>query len=257
MQTNYLGYDEKRDDLSKRIEIHKKYSNFSLEDWLEEKMPVRNGDCILDVGCGSGNFFPVYSDKLGQTGLIVGLDRSAELLGSIDKNNACTPISLIWHDINNTMPFIDNTFNFVISTFAIYYVEYVENILVELNRVVKKDSQCLLIGPTKRNAGELYTLNKKIFGIEMDKKVMKRTSRLEDEFFPTAKNIFDDVSIEFIQSKLIFPSKDQFLNYYCSTPLFSESQDKLNKKINPQDINLSLITDLEVSKEMVALWLIK
>ncbi|GEM_PF-4093513 len=87
---NLLGYKESIDALSVRIDAHKKFSNFSLEDWLEKNLSFGDGDTILDIGCGSGNFFPVFSRKIGERGVIVGIDQSRELLAKALKSEyAC------------------------------------------------------------------------------------------------------------------------------------------------------------------------
>lgn len=69
---NSLGYDEKRNNLSIRIKAHKKFSNFSLEEWIEKHIPFNPGDIVFDIGCGNGNFSPTYGGEIGLSGVIVG-----------------------------------------------------------------------------------------------------------------------------------------------------------------------------------------
>jgi demethylmenaquinone methyltransferase/2-methoxy-6-polyprenyl-1,4-benzoquinol methylase len=43
-------------------------------------LTLRRGDCVLDVGCGSGRNFPFLRKAIGSTGRIYGVDLSARML---------------------------------------------------------------------------------------------------------------------------------------------------------------------------------
>lgn len=249
-----LGYEEKVDALSVRIEAHKKYSNFSLEDWLNKNLPFSDGNIILDIGCGSGNLFPVYSKKLSGNGVIVGLDQSAELLFKASLSEDSTRKVLLEWNMNNKFPFISESFNHIISSFAIYYAEDVKTMLKEIERVLKKGGYFLLIGPTDKNATELYEFNKTVFSFERDDKIAKRTNRLEMEFYPASIDIFQNVKIEKIESKLFFPNKTEFLKYYKATLLFDESVKKAGYEPSNDKLLTTKAPSLEISKEMIVVW---
>jgi SAM-dependent methyltransferase len=51
--------------------------------WREQlvrELPLRTGDTVLDVGCGTGLCLPLLQDKIGPTGSVVGIDESPEML---------------------------------------------------------------------------------------------------------------------------------------------------------------------------------
>ena len=55
----------------------------AFQPWRErlvEQLPVRAGDTVLDVGCGTGLCLPMLQDKVGPTGTIVGIDASEQML---------------------------------------------------------------------------------------------------------------------------------------------------------------------------------
>ena len=55
----------------------------AFQHWRERLvsgLPVRPGDTVLDVGCGTGLCLPLLHDKVGPTGRIVGIDASEQML---------------------------------------------------------------------------------------------------------------------------------------------------------------------------------
>jgi len=43
-------------------------------------LPLREGDVVIDVGCGTGLCFEQLVDRVGRTGTVVGVDPAAEML---------------------------------------------------------------------------------------------------------------------------------------------------------------------------------
>jgi demethylmenaquinone methyltransferase/2-methoxy-6-polyprenyl-1,4-benzoquinol methylase len=47
---------------------------------IVERLPLRRGDVVLDVGCGTGLCFPFLLERVGPAGAVVGVDASLEML---------------------------------------------------------------------------------------------------------------------------------------------------------------------------------
>jgi ubiquinone/menaquinone biosynthesis C-methylase UbiE len=47
---------------------------------LVQRLPIRRGDTVLDVGCGTGLCLPLLRHKVGATGGIIGIDASEQML---------------------------------------------------------------------------------------------------------------------------------------------------------------------------------
>lgn len=248
-----LAYTETLDALSVRIKAHKEYSNFSLEDWLDKNVCFRKGDVILDLGCGSGNLFPVYADKIGDQGAIVGIDQNLNLLERAREVKVTSSVVLFKMDINQPLPLIRENFDHIISTFAIYYVEDQMPVLKEMKRVLKNAGEIILVGPSDNNAAELYEFNKTVFGFGRDEKAGLRTNRLEKEFYPNVSLLYEKVCLEKIPSKLIFPNKMEFVKYYMATLLFEESAIKTGMKPTLAELLSKELVSTVVSKEMIVL----
>ncbi len=250
-QKNWLGYTETKNNLAIRIEANKKYTDIKLEDWLFRNLAVKKNNVLLDIGCGSGNLFPIFSKKLGASGMIVGLDQSSELLAEAQKTKIKTRKILMRWDMNQEFPFLADNFDGIISTFAIYYVDNVSVMTQEMRRVLKTGATVILLGPGDGNARELYEFNNRVFSITKDEKISLRSSRLEKEFYPAMKRIFKKVSIQTIPINLVFPNKKEFLRYYLATLLYEESVKKTGVVPQPQQLLEMKLSSLKISKEVV------
>lgn len=62
------GYDQ-------RTEAFRRYREL-----LVDRIPLRPGDTVLDVGCGTGLCLSGVQDKIGSSGTIVGIDESPQML---------------------------------------------------------------------------------------------------------------------------------------------------------------------------------
>ncbi|MGV8896312.1 MAG: class I SAM-dependent methyltransferase [Rhodoglobus sp.] len=53
-----------------------------------ELLGLRQGDTVLDLGCGTGLNFPLLVAAVGPTGRVIGVDRSPAMLGMADRRIA-------------------------------------------------------------------------------------------------------------------------------------------------------------------------
>ncbi len=71
--------------------IAKVYDNFSTRTYqkprkaLIDKLGMQSGDSVFLVGCGTGLLFHLIQDRIGERGMLVGLDASKNMLSQADK----------------------------------------------------------------------------------------------------------------------------------------------------------------------------
>jgi demethylmenaquinone methyltransferase/2-methoxy-6-polyprenyl-1,4-benzoquinol methylase len=108
----------------------------AYDEWrrrLVALLPVRPGNVVLDVGCGTGLCFPRLQEKVGPAGRIVGIDESADMLDIARRHiaeNGWENVTLVTapadqakiptvgdaalfsavHDILQSQPALDNVF---------------------------------------------------------------------------------------------------------------------------------------------------
>ena len=100
----------------------------------------RAGDCVIDLGCGTGLSFPLLQEKIGPNGRLIGVDLTPEMLvlaqERVDRSG-WTNVELVQADIS-TYEF-PKAVNGVLAVGAFGYV-------AEFEPVIEKASQALVPG---------------------------------------------------------------------------------------------------------------
>src|SRR5213080_1166207 len=52
---------------------------------LVASLPLKRGDVVLDVGCGTGLCLPLLAERVGPDGTVIGIDESPEMLAEADR----------------------------------------------------------------------------------------------------------------------------------------------------------------------------
>jgi ubiquinone/menaquinone biosynthesis C-methylase UbiE len=249
-----LSYREQREKLDIRIRAHKLYANIDIDEWIEEFLGRRPRHAILDVGCGNGHHLGMYAKHVGAKGHVLGIDREAGLVQQAKQSYEQVPnVEVNVASMDDPIPVQDASFDTVFSNFAIYNARDPKRTLTEIKRVLKPMGEVVLIGPTRRNAYEIYEYNARLTGTAIDPITLIRTDRLRQEILPLAREVFDTVREEVVNSFLTFPSGDEFLKYFKATMLYEEGAEKLGVTDAQMRTALPPGQEVTLSKEMLCL----
>jgi len=120
---------------------------FASSFYSDNFQPVRNGQKVLDVGCGFGNNLTFFLDRgCDVTGVDVTEDmveQATDNLNRLGYGNADIKIGE-----NIKLPFDDNTFDTLISVAALHYSQgeqEIEKSLSEFSRVVADDGRVFIL----------------------------------------------------------------------------------------------------------------
>lgn len=69
------AYTERAGDYDQDTATHARWRRL-----LVDCLPLRPGDTVLDVGCGTGLCFPLVLDRIGPNGTIIGIDSAPDML---------------------------------------------------------------------------------------------------------------------------------------------------------------------------------
>ncbi len=109
-------------------------------------VPVRRGDRLLEVGCGTGVVLRDLAAMAGARGRVVGLDRSATLLAMarrLCRGAPGAPITLRRADAAR-LPFAPGRFDAVLGITVILHVADAARVVAEMARVVRRGGRVAL-----------------------------------------------------------------------------------------------------------------
>jgi arsenite methyltransferase len=100
---------------------------------------LKEGDTVLDLGCGGGIDVLLAAQKVGESGHVTGVDMTEEMLQIARENQALTNITNVdfVQGYLEHLPFDDNSFDCVISNCVINLCEDKSKVLAEALRVLK------------------------------------------------------------------------------------------------------------------------
>lgn len=214
-------YNELLTDLEERIRAHKLYSKNSLEDVVDAAMrTVKPRSTVLDIGCGSGNFYPCLSQK---ECFYVGVDISQDLLNSFRKSYS-ESIVLINSNMDSLPKFLNSSFNAIFSIYSVYYSEKPAELVKYLSNVLADKGILFIGGPSQSShAKEIDKFCLDILQYSNnDINKNHRINNFHQEIIPKILMQFPDAKIDEIDASLYFPNSSEWARYVVSTPQIKE-----------------------------------
>ena len=220
--------------LNTRIQTNKKFGSVDLDEWLFEKLNLRNGCNILDVGCGTGNHLLKLAGLFPE-GRYYGIDVSKNSIEeakqkSISKN---LDIAFICGDASDTSTLHNNFFDLIMSIYALYYVKNPEKLLSILKTKLKKNGRIAVMSPYKKNNDEWYNFLSSF--MEIPKEVESVSEKfMDEEVIPFAKANFNSIETSNFENKITIPSYNDLKNYWLSN-IYQKPEFNSSFKMNAKD----------------------
>lgn len=113
---------------------------------------LQPGECVLDVGCGTGVLTRLAAEDVGSEGEVIGIDPSAEMI-QVAKRCAAKTHSKVHFQLGvaESLPFEDERFDIVLSSMMLHHLppELKVTSLREIFRVLKPDGRLMVIDVDK------------------------------------------------------------------------------------------------------------
>jgi len=114
---------------------------FTAEDlevleFLIDSFDIKEGNRVVDLGCGTGVLFDFLRRKVGDSGMIVGVDFSTRMLHKAKMNFPFTNIVAIDGDVED-MPLRSDFFDVAISFASFAHFPHQEDVITEAARILK------------------------------------------------------------------------------------------------------------------------
>jgi len=106
---------------------------------------LRQGESILDAGCGTGLLLEQEALAVGASGRAAGVDSSADMLAHAEQRCAQLPQVSLHRGSVDTLPFDEASFDALSSTQTLLYVDKLEQTLDEYHRVLRPRGRLAII----------------------------------------------------------------------------------------------------------------
>jgi ubiquinone/menaquinone biosynthesis C-methylase UbiE len=116
---------ETEDALGIRTEAHRRYSLSSqpiFEELTQAAMVYRAPMRVLDVGAGTGSWYPWIRRYAGATTHYDALDQSSGMVAGLEKLLADDPNASVWQGDASALPFADAVFDWIGLHYMLYHV---------------------------------------------------------------------------------------------------------------------------------------
>ncbi len=196
-------------DLSSRLDLNVKFGNFNFSDTIVKLLALKDGDRILDVGCGTGKHLEEFKGKFDIEAHGVDPSVTEEREGDVVIKKAGA----------EKIPYPDDFFDKLMCNYAMYYVVDWKGALSEMQRVVKPGGRILICGPGVGNNANLYEVHRKVVG-DISEIDVRGSKFMEGMLIPFIVESGLSFSSQLYSNKISYPTAEDFVEYYGSTSLF-------------------------------------
>ena len=122
------------------------------EDEMREKAlslaHLSSGEAVLDIGCGTGTLAIGAKRRVGEHGVVCGVDASPQMLARAARKARKAGVDVDFRNVAvEALPFPDSQFDVVLSTLMLHHLpgNLREECAREIRRVLKSDGRVLII----------------------------------------------------------------------------------------------------------------
>jgi ubiquinone/menaquinone biosynthesis C-methylase UbiE len=214
-----------------RSEVNKN-ADYDLEAWILDRIELRPGQSVLDLGCGNGKQVSRFAEVVGDRGRVVGADIFSKVEGLKAAAEASvrgrSNVEWLDHDASQPFDLQGGLFDAVTSCYSIYYFDNLETVLAEARRLLRRPGRFFAVGPAWDNSKEFYDLHVEISGKAIPDGFFAHLNRINDELVPLAYRMFPRVRISPFVNRVYFQGAagvEAAASYYQNTLLLHETTD--------------------------------
>jgi ubiquinone/menaquinone biosynthesis C-methylase UbiE len=218
-------------DLEMRLELNKRYQSRNFSSWLRNHLAIRNGECILDVGCGTGAQTLFMLEDVGISGSVIALDISGESIESLLRESKdlgysnLTAFQLDMGDLTNKLSkkFSNSHFTLAHSSYAIYYSSKRLQVLNEMQSRLTSDGRLAIFTPCEPH-GMVEFVSKYH---KIPEPVIDSLKFGTDILVPLFREAFWNLQVHFFQSYLKITSAEDFITFYQATTYYDKGSENI------------------------------
>jgi len=116
---------------------------------MAERLNIKSGSMVLDIGTGTGVFIPYLLGKIGNNRRLVALDFAEEMLKEAMAKGFNRNIDYVCADVTN-IPLVDEIFDTIVCYSSFPHFQDKPKVLIEINRVIKNGGKLVICHTSSR-----------------------------------------------------------------------------------------------------------
>ena len=208
--------------LEKRIAINHAYASADFDAWLLERLKIRLGEDVLDIGCGSGAQTIPFSKLVGPTGSVSSIDISADsvalLTSRVPSGARVQAVTADMGDLADAIAdqFTVKRYTLAHSSYALYYSSKRMHVLDVMRGALKPGGRCAVFTPNQPHG--LVDLAARFTSVPaaVNESLRFGTEVLEPYF---SRN-FARFEVHHFHNVMTLPSADILIEFYRQTTYY-------------------------------------
>ena len=181
---------------------------------------LAGNESILEVGCGDGSVLLNLRKEQHHQGRLVGIDLSKGMFSKTDtlqKQLSIKPPIEFLEQSADVLPFLDNSFDCILSFFMVYHMPDIEKALTEWKRILKLKGKIIIATFSQEDKPKLKLLKKEILDLIGKKVPPQFSSRFNFERGKEMLPSFFTLVEEYIyESEIRLPYAQPYLDMFHS-----------------------------------------
>jgi ubiquinone/menaquinone biosynthesis C-methylase UbiE len=186
--------------------------------WCFNQMAIPEKARILELGCGTGDFWYKNRQSIKNDWNITLSDFSMGMINSAKKRSEDISFSFTYKEIDaQDIPYENECFDIVIARHMLYLVPDIEKALSEIKRVLARGGTLYVTTNSHDAMAELNALVEKFDSqMELHNNGMGDRFDMEDGYL-LLKKYFSEVETDIFQGKIVVDNAEPIVNYKAST----------------------------------------